>query len=98
MGPRILVFLVVALSQVCTIPALTDEADCKFLYKLLSSCFLVLVNYWEHASCLRTLLIQISINCSCLTDTMLKYRLMTPDSTFVNSQMFVCLFVVQLIA
>ncbi|XP_061980343.1 leucine-rich repeat receptor protein kinase HPCA1-like isoform X2 [Populus nigra] len=27
MGPRILVFLVVALSQVCTIPAMTDEAD-----------------------------------------------------------------------
>ncbi|KAH8514448.1 hypothetical protein H0E87_007325 [Populus deltoides] len=27
MGPRILVFLFVALSQVCTIPAMTDEAD-----------------------------------------------------------------------
>uniref|UniRef100_A0A6M2EJX7 non-specific serine/threonine protein kinase n=1 Tax=Populus davidiana TaxID=266767 RepID=A0A6M2EJX7_9ROSI len=27
MGPRILVFLVVALSQVCTIPAMTDGAD-----------------------------------------------------------------------
>ncbi|XP_024452669.2 leucine-rich repeat receptor protein kinase HPCA1 isoform X1 [Populus trichocarpa] len=27
MGPRILVFLVVALSQGCTIPAMTDEAD-----------------------------------------------------------------------
>uniref|UniRef100_A0A6N2N2A3 Protein kinase domain-containing protein n=1 Tax=Salix viminalis TaxID=40686 RepID=A0A6N2N2A3_SALVM len=30
MSPRNLVFLVVALIQVCAIPAVTDEADCKF--------------------------------------------------------------------
>ncbi|KAF9685111.1 hypothetical protein SADUNF_Sadunf03G0020300 [Salix dunnii] len=51
MGPRNLVFLVVALIQVCNIPAVTDEADYRVL----------------------------------------KYRLRTPDSTSVSSQMFVCL-------